>query len=71
MSFYHGQISKNNVILKPLGPSLGVKQMWTKRGDIVPKSGCADCLIYISKKDSFGENIFHVLPSPLLSSELK
>ena len=33
-----------NQFTKPLGSSLGVNQMWTKRNDHAPKSECADFL---------------------------
>ena len=33
----------------PLGPSLGVNQMWTKRNDHAPKSECANVLRYAPK----------------------
>ena len=41
MAFFHGRISFKS-IYKALGPSLGVKQMWTKRNDHAPKSECVD-----------------------------
>ena len=31
-----------NIVLKALGPSLGVNRMWTKKNDHAPKSECAD-----------------------------
>ena len=37
-------------LTKPLGPSLGVNRMWTKRNDYAPKNECADCLIYVQKR---------------------
>ena len=44
-------------LTKPLGPSLGVNRMWTKRNDNAPKNECADCLIYV-QKGSFGLLLF-------------
>ena len=38
-SYFHGHSYEN---LKPLGPSLGVNRMWTKRNDHAPKSECVD-----------------------------
>ena len=39
----HGPIFfKKNQYTKPLGPSLGVNQMWTKENDHAPKNECAD-----------------------------
>ena len=35
---------------KPLGPSLGVNQMWTKRKNHAPKSECADFFNICPKK---------------------
>ena len=29
-------------VMNPLGPSLGVNQMWTKKDDHAPKSECVD-----------------------------
>ena len=37
------------IVLKALGPSLGVKQMWTKKNDHAPKSECADFFKYMLK----------------------
>jgi len=34
---------------KPLGPSLGVNQMWTKRNDHAPKNKCVDFFIDVEK----------------------
>jgi hypothetical protein len=34
----------------PLGASLGVNSMWTKRNEHAPKSDCADYLIYAHKE---------------------
>ena len=43
-----------NQFTKPLGPSLGVNWMWTKRNDHVPKNGCVGfCFLCMSKKGSF------------------
>ena len=39
----------DNRFTKPLGPSLGVNQMWTKKDDHAPKSECANIFKYISK----------------------
>ena len=33
---------KKNLFTKPLGPSLGVNQMWTRRSDHAPKDECVD-----------------------------
>ena len=30
------------IVLKALGPSLGVNRMWTKKNDHAPKSECVD-----------------------------
>ena len=52
---------------KPLGPSLGVNQMRTKRNDHAPKSECADFLeIYAQKRqikkiDKFDHSVFSSL----------
>ena len=52
---------------KPLGPTLGVNQMWTKRSDpkCIQKWICW-FLKYMSKKGSLGILFLHLLPSPLL-----
>ena len=40
-----------NQFTKPLGPSLGVNRMWTKRNDHAPKNECASFLLkYMSKR---------------------
>lgn len=46
--------------LKPLDPSLGVNQTWTKRSDHEQKSECVDIWICVVLR------IFHVLPSCFL-----
>ena len=48
---FHGPISKpkKNQFTKPLGPSLGVNRMWTKRCDHAPKTLL--CLIYVQKRE--------------------
>jgi hypothetical protein len=52
---FHAPISsKIQSTTKPLGPSLGANRMWTKRNDHAPKNECANHLIYMSKKGSFG-----------------
>ena len=43
----------NKLVLKALGPSLGVNQLWTKKNNHAPKSECADFLKYMPKKGSF------------------
>ena len=55
MAFFHGptsmvQFLKKNKVTKPLGPSLGVNQMWTKRNGHAPKSECAIFFNYMPKK---------------------
>ena len=54
MAFFHSPISWSNCLknqfTKSFGLSLGVNQMWTKRNDYTPKSGCADFFIYIPEK---------------------
>jgi hypothetical protein len=42
---------------KPLGPSLGVNQMWTKRSDHAPKSECVDIFNICPKKAILREEI--------------
>ena len=51
MVVFHGLTSWSNIhwsdflkksITKPLGPSLGVNRMWTKRNDHATKSECVD-----------------------------
>jgi hypothetical protein len=42
---------KVNQILKFLGPSLGVKQMWIKRNDHAPKNECVDFFWYALKRE--------------------
>jgi hypothetical protein len=37
------------LILRALGPSLGVNQMWTKKSDHAPKSEGANFLIHAQK----------------------
>jgi hypothetical protein len=50
-----------NQFTKPLGPSLGVNQMWTKRSDHAPKSECADFLKkQLLKNGSFERKINQV-----------
>ena len=48
----HGLISLKNQFTKPLGPSLGVNQMWNKRNDHAPKVNVLIFLIYMLKKCS-------------------
>jgi hypothetical protein len=49
-SNFHGPISsKKNQVTKPLGPSLGVNRMWTKRSDHAPESECV-FLVYANKR---------------------
>ena len=52
MKLDHGRypISLKNQLRKPLGPLLGVNQMWTKRNDHAPKSGRADLFIMYPKR---------------------
>jgi hypothetical protein len=40
------------IFTKPLGPSLGVNRMWTKRNDHAARSGCDD-FFYASPKRAF------------------
>ena len=47
---------KKKQITKPLGPSLGVNWMWTKRNDCAPKSEWVDFFYYMPKKGSFGKS---------------
>ena len=42
-----------NSVLKALGPSLGVNQMWTKTNDHAPKNECADLKNKICPKKAF------------------
>ena len=40
------------LVLKALGPSLGVNRMWTKKNDHAPKSECVDFFLkYMLRKD--------------------
>ena len=66
MAFFHGptsivQFLKKIKVTKPLGPSLGVNQMWTKRNGHAPKSECAIFLIICPKRVSKFDN-FQVWP---------
>ena len=44
-----------NQFMRPLGPSLGVNPMWTKRNDHAPKSECADLFFIYAQKINFEE----------------
>ena len=44
------------IVLKALGPSLGVNRMWTKKNDRAPKSECAEFFKYMLKKGIFERN---------------
>ena len=67
MAFSHGSdfmvqlpwsdLLKTNQFTKPLGPSLDVNRMWTKRNDHAPKSECANLNFYfnIYQKGHFWE----------------
>jgi hypothetical protein len=39
--FWTHFLKKKNQFTKPLGPSLGVNRIWTKRNDHASKSECA------------------------------
>jgi hypothetical protein len=46
-----------NKFTKPLGPSLGVDRMWTKRNDHAPKMNVLDFFkMYMPKRVVLGEN---------------
>ena len=71
--FFHGhifiiQFLSKIAFLKPLGHSLGVYQMWTKRSDHAPKSGCAIFfLIFVQKRVLWGFfSFFFLMFDPLL-----
>ena len=57
----HGPISVvrffRNQFTKPLGPSLGVNQMWTMRSDHAPKKECAQFCNMCPKKAIMRNNI--------------
>ena len=46
----------NRLVLKVLGPSLGVNQIWTKKNDHAAKNECAGFFLYMFKKGSFEKN---------------
>ena len=52
-SNFHGPISLKYQLTKPLGPSLGVNQMWTKNNDHAPKGECGFSYKYMPQKASF------------------
>ena len=56
IAFFHGPISLKNQFTKPLGPSLGVNRMFTKKNDHAPKSECADFFFNICPKRAFKKN---------------
>ena len=45
-----------NQFTKPLGPSLGLSRMWTKRNDHAPKSECVDFFNICPKKAVLKKN---------------
>jgi hypothetical protein len=45
-----------NSFTKPLGPSVGVIQMWTKRNEHVARNGCADFFNIYPKRAILGQN---------------
>ena len=47
------------VVMKALGPSLGVNWMWTKKNDHAPKNERIDFVKYMSKKGNV-ERMFQV-----------
>jgi hypothetical protein len=49
------------IVLKGLGPSLGVNQMWTKKNDHAPKNEGADFIIH-AQKGHFWKNKIQVWP---------
>ena len=49
MAFLNGLISLKIQYAKPLGPSLGVKRIWTKGNDRAPKVDVLIFLIYAQK----------------------
>ena len=54
MAFVNGPRSWSDfptekLVLRALGPSLGVNRMWTKKNDHAPKSERADFLIHVQK----------------------
>ena len=57
-AFFHGHTSMvqflKNAFLKPLGPSLGINQIWTNKSDHAPKSGCADLFDICPKRAILG-----------------
>jgi hypothetical protein len=50
-SNFHG-LTSSKLVLKALGPSLGVTRMWTKKNEPPPKSEGVDVLIH-SRKGQF------------------
>jgi hypothetical protein len=48
------------IVLRALGPSLGVNRMWTKNNIHAPKSGGADFFQYMPEKGNFGKIIIKV-----------
>ena len=44
------------LVLKALGPSLGVNWMWIKKNEHAPKNECANFFQYMFKKGSFEKN---------------
>ena len=60
MAFFHGPITMvrflKNQYTKPLGPSLGVNQMWVKRNDHAPKSQCVDLFNVCPKRAVLRKN---------------
>jgi hypothetical protein len=46
------------IVLKALGSSLGVNQLWTKKNDHAPKNDCGDLFfIYMPEKGIFEKRI--------------
>ena len=43
------------LVLKALGPSLGVNWMWTKKNDHAPKNECVDLFWYMFEKGILGK----------------
>ena len=69
MAFSHGPTSMvqflKNQFTEPLGPSLGVNQMWTKRNDRAP---CVDLYYICPRRALLKKNevipFFHLLTPP-------
>jgi hypothetical protein len=57
MAFFHGPTSYKLNFTEPLGPSLGVNQMWTRRrNDRAPKNECVEFFFrHMREKGSLGK----------------